>query len=126
MDTLVHQGNMAGYHVAAHASLRTMNDGLSAGVLAASPWQHPLDNIEMPDIVSTLPGERFIARIWYGPCPGGIAVISIYFHTGEGAEEKNVHLRLLVTGWIRAYGRPFIIGADWQCSSKTLTDSGWP
>ena len=58
--------------------------------------------------------ERFVAQLCEGMVPGGFYFISYYFFSGTGVEVYNELLLRDVLAWIKAVGRPFVLGADWN------------
>ena len=90
----------------------TDKGGKSAGVVVASKWQFPLGRCVLPDVVTTPPPERFCSSIWHGVIPKGILVCSIYNISGKGTSQENIDLLDSVGGYLRAFGRPFIIAGD--------------
>ena len=59
---------------------------------------------------------------------GGIVAVAAYFETGEGygPDSGNWHRCLRIGEFLRAVGRPYIMGADWQEAPQVISSSGWP
>ena len=68
--------------------------------------------------------EWFVAQLCEGMVPGGLYFISCYFFSGTGVEVYNKLLLRDVLGWIKAVGRPFVLGADWNMTPQELMDLG--
>ena len=54
---------------------------------------------------------------------GGVGAGSVHLHATGKLDADNQALLHLITGVVRAWGRPFILGGDWQVSPKELEDS---
>lgn len=78
----------------------------------------------MPDIVSKPPAHRFIFKRWYGFAAGGLGVGSVYLRDGVGLNEENEATLHSIAGWLKAWGKPFVLGGDWQMSADALINSG--
>ena len=57
---------------------------------------------------------------------GGIGAGSLYLHDGVGMSSENDVLRQYVAAFLKAWGRPFIIGGDMNMDPYTMRASGWP
>ena len=125
-DYMTKAANSAGYHANINPSVITPAGGKSAGVAITSKWQHPIDEIKMPDLISMPVPERFVFNVWHGPVNNGIGIASIYNVSGAGIGQANLDNLDLAGGFLRAWGRPFIVSGDWQMSPEQLHQLGWP
>ena len=72
------------------------------------------------------PPVRFAVKLWKGVTKHGVALVSVYLVSGAGVGPENLAILDLVGGWLRAYGRPYILTGDWQNSPQAIIDTGWP
>eukprot|EP00959_Pyramimonas_sp_CCMP1952_P146100 3059176-Pyramimonas_sp.AAC.1 len=49
-----------------------------------------------------------------GFCPGGVTLVNMYLHTGEGLSGANESILLRVGTLLQVPGRPFIIAGDFN------------
>ncbi len=117
--------NYSGLHAAVHPSIRTELEGLSAGVAISCQWATALYECAIPAEVEIPTVERCIARLWYGPFKDPLLLVSAYFHTGSLTSAVNRTLLDTIAAWLKAMGRPFLIGADWQDDPDVLIELGW-
>ena len=68
---------------------------------------------------------RVLAFYHSGTVPGGVLVLSVYMHTGEGLTQENWQILSTIGQWLISQALPFIIGGDCQLEPKQLEDSGW-
>ena len=121
-DYMTKGANSAGYHANIHPSVITPAGGKSAGVAVVAKWQYPIADLTLPDLISMPVKERFVFSIWHGPIPNGIGVASVYNVSGAGVGQENLDNLELIGGFLRAWGRPFIISGDWQMSPQQLQE----
>jgi len=120
------EGNNAGYHTAMNPCYRTAKGGMSGGVAISSLWKHGLTELAITDIVSIPTAHRFIFRHFHGFARGGIGIGSVYLESAVGMNSNNDALMRSIAGFVKAWGRPFVLAGDWNMSPKDLRDSGWP
>jgi hypothetical protein len=61
-----------------------------------------------------------------GGGPSGCLLVPVYLSTGKEDSLENMQLLYQVGGVLRASGKAYIVGADWQMEPGTLHASGWP
>ena len=119
------QTNRLSRHAVMNASVATPKGGTSCGVAAASPWRYGLRRLEIhPDIIKP-PPERVLTCSWFGFANAGIPLITMYCHTGPGAEEANKGLLWQVVALIRSLGGPYILGCDFNMTPVVLQTLGF-
>ena len=59
---------------------------------------------------------------------GGLIVASVYLECGQGigCETRNWQRLLRIGETMQHFGRPFILGGDWNVGAAELGQSGWP
>ena len=77
------------------------------------------------DVVHIPHDERMGLWITSGGGQGGCVLAPLYLRTGEEDGEHNMRLLFLLGGALRAAGKPFIVGGDWQMPPTTLAATGW-
>ena len=79
-------------------------------------------------LMVVLPSQRILLRHIHGFLPGGILCGSIYLPLQRGATGTGEHLEsiLLLGGFLAKWGRPFIIGGDWNCTPQEAVATGAP
>jgi len=68
-------------------------------------------------------GRSSVAFVRGGPTRGMI-VVSTYLYTGEGTGERNTRMLSDMAVWLRALGRPYVWGGDFQMSPDDLANTG--
>lgn len=68
---------------------------------------------DLPESCSLFEGRALIS-IWPPVVAGGLVVVSIYGFTGEGQAKLNKLLWAKVGKFLVQFGRPFLLGGDWQ------------
>ena len=120
------QANQAGYHADFHDALVTEKLGLSGGVAVTSKWAAGISRPCMGAIVSVPPPHRFVFQHWHSVTKGGIGVGSVYLHATGCLGANNQALLHSIAGYLKAWGRPFVLGGDWQVGPQELEQAGWP
>eukprot|EP00959_Pyramimonas_sp_CCMP1952_P014187 300175-Pyramimonas_sp.AAC.1 len=67
---------------------------------------------------------RALALHQAGLLPEGVVVVNIYLESGVGINPHNYAILKDVARRIREYGRPFLIGGDFNCTREELEASG--
>eukprot|EP00973_Karenia_brevis_P053662 7455265-Karenia_brevis.AAC.1 len=52
-------------------------------------------------------------------------VLNVYLHDSEGPGPQNHQLLMKMAAFIKAVGRPFIAGGDWNMGPDALRSTGW-
>ena len=129
VDRAMVEGNRAGYHTFMQGSVTTDKGGCSAGVAIAARWAHGITSPrdERPgQPPPPPPAHRFAFQHWHAVFSGGIGIGSAYLHMGVDAAAQNEVLPRAITAYVKAWGKPFIVGGDWQMSPEDLVRAGWP
>ena len=108
--------------VYANASSVSDSGGLSAGVGVFASKKFPLAKPADVPCEIELPPERASFAL-YGGITGGVLLVSAYLYTGENLLGRNGHILRAIGERIRAYGLPFILGADFQNDPASLWDT---
>jgi len=56
----------------------------------------------------------------------GIIVASVYLHDGPSMSQQNKELLKDIADYLKLFGKPFILGGDWQMSPEEMVGSGFP
>jgi len=98
--------------------------GSRGGTLVATRRGPGLAAVHLEDDVLASVRSRVSVRLWGGGgVAGGIMLVSIYLWHTEGLSARNRHLLACVGEVIRSYGRPFVIGGDFNMEPDSL--AGW-
>ena len=116
----------AGWKAAYDGALSTTGKGTSGGTgIAVREWVGIRDADVLPTDVEWPPAHRFSLRWVDAVIKGGILVASVYLETGSGFGGADIGILNMVGQVLRAYGRPFVLGGDWQMNRAVLEASGW-
>ncbi len=126
LDEVRRLSGRAGWKAAYDSALHTTGKGSSGGTgIAVREWVGIREADALPTDVEWPPQHRFSLRWVDVVVKGGILVGSVYLETGAGYGGANIGILNMIGQVLRAYGRPFILGGDWQMDRTTLEASGW-
>jgi hypothetical protein len=76
---------------------------------------------------SVLDGWCAAAHVDYG-CRGGLVLGSVYLECNIGLKTTSSNWQRLsrIGEMLTCYGRPFVLGGDWNASVHELNETGWP
>ena len=115
-----------GWKVAYDAALVTEAGGRSGGTgVAVRSWVGVHDAADIPTDVEWPPAHRFSLRWVQAVLRQGILIGSVYLQTGTGLCGANLGILDQIGQVLRAFGRPFVLGGDWQVDREVLEASGW-
>ena len=83
------------------------------------------DLVGVDESVARLPEHRATLQIVNAVLPEGVVSGSVYTQTGIGYTGTNIVLLDQLGERLKAYGRPFILGGDFNMSKVHLQNSGW-
>ena len=112
-----------GWKSAITPALRTEREGVSSGTAIFARKAIGMEQV-IEDSWVLVPGRATAAKLCMGP-KGGMVVISVYLIDSIGPVEENWQSLLRVAEFISSLEVPWICGADWNCSSVALAESGW-
>ena len=98
--------------------------GTSAGVgIAVARHTGLARDMDMPGGAGT--DHRVQVRHWSGVCSGGIHLLCMYLHDGEGLSKRNLDILQEMAFVIARLRGPWICGGDFNLSTAELEQAGW-
>ena len=113
-----------GWRAAGAAAIPSKAGGLTpGGLLTLSRVEHGLAPM-LGSFPPVLRDGRVLLLHHAGLVPGGVVVANIYLESGVGVKSFNSGASRDLACSLRRYGRPYVVGAVFNCTKKELDQSG--